>query len=158
MTYAELLKDPRWQRKRLEILQRDGWACTHCEAKDKTLHVDHAYYEKGKKPWEYPDKSLWTLCEDCHENMGSLRKWLQKELAGLSPCSLKVVIGFVQATHDEFGDKDRNLCVHSGEAAFGIGKAFYLHPDDVTQASKEGHVSSSMLYKMGQMPERKSSK
>ncbi len=27
MTYAEQLKDPRWQKRRLEILQRDEWRC-----------------------------------------------------------------------------------------------------------------------------------
>ena len=25
------------------------------------------HYEKGKKIWEYPDSSLITLCEDCHQ-------------------------------------------------------------------------------------------
>jgi len=27
MTYKEKLLDPRWQKKRLEVLERDGWAC-----------------------------------------------------------------------------------------------------------------------------------
>lgn len=30
MSYAEQLKDPRWQKKRLEILNRDEWKCTWC--------------------------------------------------------------------------------------------------------------------------------
>lgn len=66
--YFEQLKDPRWQRRRLEILSRDGFACKLCYDKDKTLHVDHAYYIKGRLPWDYPDWSLVTLCAPCHES------------------------------------------------------------------------------------------
>jgi hypothetical protein len=65
--YSELLKDPRWQKKRLEILSRDGWRCRECYAKDKTLHVHHQYYISGNSPWEYDDITLITLCMDCHE-------------------------------------------------------------------------------------------
>lgn len=31
------------------------------------LNVHHNYYTRGKKPWEYPDDALVTLCEDCHK-------------------------------------------------------------------------------------------
>jgi 5-methylcytosine-specific restriction endonuclease McrA len=65
MTYSEKLKDPSWQRKRLEILQRDGFTCRNCKCKDKTLHVHHVVYIQGYEPWDY-DQTLLTLCEDCH--------------------------------------------------------------------------------------------
>lgn len=64
--YLELLKSAQWQRKRLEVLQRDNFTCKCCGSKEKSLHVHHLYYEKDKKPWEYPDSALVTLCEDCH--------------------------------------------------------------------------------------------
>jgi hypothetical protein len=64
--YSELLKSPKWQRKRLEILERDNFKCVNCGSEDNTLHVHHHYYESGKKPWEYPDRVLITLCEGCH--------------------------------------------------------------------------------------------
>ena len=66
MTYAEKLKDPRWQKKRLEILERDKWSCQWCGNKEATLHVHHEYYEPGGDPWEVWDELLTTLCEDCH--------------------------------------------------------------------------------------------
>lgn len=66
-TYSESLKHPMWQRKRLEILNRDGFKCMACGATDKTLHVHHLMYVKGREPWNYPNSSLVTLCEDCHE-------------------------------------------------------------------------------------------
>lgn len=61
-------RDPRWQRKRLEILQRDEWTCHACNATDKTLHVHHKYYNGN--PWNVPDDALQTLCEECHAMLG----------------------------------------------------------------------------------------
>ena len=31
------------------------------------LNVHHKYYVRGKKPWEYYDDALVTLCADCHK-------------------------------------------------------------------------------------------
>ena len=66
-TYAEKFKDPRWQRKRLEILSRDAWACKICGDKENTLHVHHKIYLSGKEPWDYADCVYVTLCQDCHQ-------------------------------------------------------------------------------------------
>ena len=69
MTYQEKLKDPRWQKKRLKILERDGFMCRFCENSDEELHVHHMHhmrYLPGAAPWEHPDESLKTLCKSCH--------------------------------------------------------------------------------------------
>lgn len=68
-TYSEKLRDPRWQRKRLEVMQRDDFKCRMCGATDKTLNVHHCYYslDRTRMPWEYELESLKTLCEECHE-------------------------------------------------------------------------------------------
>jgi hypothetical protein len=63
--YSEKLKDPRWQRKRLEVLSRDGWACMACADKTSTLQVHHKFYSGN--PWDAPMDGLETLCEKCHE-------------------------------------------------------------------------------------------
>lgn len=68
MTYQEKLKDPRWQKKRLKILERDGWACQCCGSKKKTLTVHHVVYEGD--PWEAREDDLQALCEDCHSALG----------------------------------------------------------------------------------------
>ncbi len=65
--YSQLLLDPRWQKKRLEILSRDEFVCQRCFVGNSTLHVHHCYYNKGTPPWEYPSSSLVTLCKDCHD-------------------------------------------------------------------------------------------
>jgi len=67
-TYSEKLRDPRWQKKRLNILNRDDWTCQNCGDKEATLHVHHMVYERDNEPWEYDDNILVTLCESCHEN------------------------------------------------------------------------------------------
>lgn len=65
--YGRKLRDPRWQKKRLEIMERDGWACVECGADRITLNVHHTRYLRGCAPWEYPSDMLRTLCERCHE-------------------------------------------------------------------------------------------
>lgn len=67
MTYKEKLLDPRWQKKRLEVLESDYWSCRACESKTGTLHVHHLWYEKDCDPWDYPNECLITLCDKCHE-------------------------------------------------------------------------------------------
>lgn len=65
-TYSELLRSPHWQKKRLEIMNRDKFICQRCGSENKTLHVHHFKYIDGRMPWDYPDYMLTTLCEDCH--------------------------------------------------------------------------------------------
>ena len=67
-TYWEKLKDPRWQKKRLEILGAADFACELCGNKEETLNVHHGYYRKGADPWDYPTDSLHCLCETCHQD------------------------------------------------------------------------------------------
>jgi hypothetical protein len=66
--YLEKLKDPRWQKKRLEIMERDGWMCKSCGDKDSNLNVHHIFYLPKKEPWEIPNGLLITLCETCHKS------------------------------------------------------------------------------------------
>jgi len=73
ITYQEKLKNPRWQKKRLEILERDNWTCQICHDDETTLVVHHRCYMPDKEPWDYPDHLLITLCEDCHENEREIR-------------------------------------------------------------------------------------
>jgi hypothetical protein len=66
MNYYEQLKDKRWYHKRKKILERDGYKCTVCGC-TKDLRVHHTYYYKeSTEPWNYPSRSLLTLCDACH--------------------------------------------------------------------------------------------
>jgi hypothetical protein len=66
-TYYEKLKDPRWQKKRLEIMGRDEFRCQCCGDDESSLSVHHKVYIYGREPWDYPDGYLVTLCDSCHE-------------------------------------------------------------------------------------------
>lgn len=79
--YFQLLKDPRWQKKRLEVMQRADFTCESCCESSDELHVHHGYYEQGKLPWEYPDKSYHCLCGLCHIDAETARKEI-RALAG----------------------------------------------------------------------------
>lgn len=81
LTYSEQLKHPNWQRKRLSILERDGWKCVTCQADEKTLHVHHKTYIKGRSAWDYEDENFESLCEDCHEIAHSHKARMDEVLA-----------------------------------------------------------------------------
>ncbi len=67
--YARLLTDPRWHRRRLQVLNRDGFSCRACGEGDRALHVHHIGYIRGRAPWDYPTRMLVTLCAPCHHTL-----------------------------------------------------------------------------------------
>ncbi len=71
MTYKEKLRSPLWQKKRLQILERDGWRCVICGDDKSNLQVHHLVYAKAD-PWDYPEYVYQTLCDVCHEERGEL--------------------------------------------------------------------------------------
>ena len=80
---------------RLKIMERDGFACRKCAAKDKTLHVHHHYYTKGAEPWEYDDEVLVTLCDDCHGQIEKASQQMKLAFGNLmvsNVCSLKCAV------------------------------------------------------------------
>lgn len=74
--YHERLKDPRWQRKRLEVMQRDGFKCLACGDDRKTLNVHHKSY--ANNPWETSLEDLETLCEICHKYRTKINKIFER--------------------------------------------------------------------------------
>lgn len=77
-SYQNKLRDPRWQKKRLEIFQRDEFTCKRCGCQGKTLHVHHLDYYK--EPWDAPNTFLITLCELCHESETKDRQEAEKTI------------------------------------------------------------------------------
>lgn len=65
--YQTKLSDPRWQRRRLEIMSKAEWKCEVCGDKKIELHVHHVSYEENTEPWDYPDEYYKCLCDDCHK-------------------------------------------------------------------------------------------
>jgi len=72
-SYYEKLRDPRWQKKRLGIMERDNFSCTSCGSTIGTLNVHHRVaYRKNTDPWDYENDELTTLCEECHSQISEL--------------------------------------------------------------------------------------
>lgn len=82
--YIDLLRDPRWQRKRLEALEAGDWKCCHCSTTTKPLNVHHKKYRKGAKPWEYDLSELEVRCDDCHKDIHALQDELSAVVAKCS--------------------------------------------------------------------------
>jgi hypothetical protein len=101
--YWKKLSDRRWQRKRLEILERAGFECESCgdASNEKQLHIHHTYYEKGVEPWEYPDESLKCVCKECHKHMEDLRL---RMLKAVEPPEQEFVIGYAKGIKIESGE------------------------------------------------------
>jgi len=91
VSYFDKLRDVRWQKKRLEILNRAGFACEWCGRGEgllrsgDLLHVHHGYYVHGADPWDYEDSTLWCLCDSCHRQAEEVRGDLYREIAKVHP-------------------------------------------------------------------------
>lgn len=112
-SYAELLRDPRWQKKRLEVMQRDSFTCNDCGSSKHTLNVHHIHYIRGHNPWEYPSAGLVTLCEDCHSlkdnNLGD-KIALEIFMCGFGePFMANLMIGFHYLSQENIKEDEREI-------------------------------------------------
>lgn len=94
--YAKLLRDPRWQRKKAIICERDDWKCRGCGETEKNLQVHHKSYIRGLKPWEYEDRFLVTLCEDCHQRATDLNTRANTLLGELNLYELPMAVRMLE--------------------------------------------------------------
>jgi len=87
-TYAEKLKDPRWQKRRLLFLERNKWTCKKCGDTKTELHVHHKNYKKNCDPWNYEDVDLDVLCKHCHFFVEEV-----KDVLNYDSCKIQKSIG-----------------------------------------------------------------
>lgn len=83
-------RDPRWQRKRLEVMEEDDFKCACCGSQDKSLNVHHITYPKGRPIWEAI--GLVTLCEDCHRIQHHVIDELKSAISRCDKESLKLLL------------------------------------------------------------------
>jgi len=79
-TYLEQIRDPRWQRKRLEILNAANFKCENCGSVNNELNVHHSAYLKGQPAWEHPVELLHCLCRPCHKERQQIEDSLKIEM------------------------------------------------------------------------------
>jgi len=139
--YAKQWLDPRWQKRRLEIMQRDEFQCVDCGADTKTLNVHHIYYNRGADVWDYPDHALVTLCNECHEAEHAVGESCERALidafkkVGLRSSYLGAIAFTIEQVQEKLGTKKAKYLVEimdfilfrpvCDESAFGEIKALY---------------------------------
>ena len=100
--YFQKLRDPRWQKLRLEALEARDWACEVCFDSKSTLHVHHKQYFKGREPWEYDLNQLAVLCEHCHEDTHATKDRLLDVISRLPIDGMRWI------------DRDKAACLIAG--------------------------------------------
>jgi len=80
MSYADMLKDPRWEERRKKVLAGANYRCEACNADNVLLHAHHKLYRMEWAPWDYPDEYYECLCESCHTQHGVLKAALNEYL------------------------------------------------------------------------------
>ena len=130
LTYSEQLRHPNWQRRRLEIMQRDDFTCQICQDTGATLNVHHKHYVKGRQVWEYEDHVLVTLCEACHgqeHEDSEAHKNLLAQLPLDGPTCKHNAMGLIAGWADGFCGYDLRSWVQEEPVHFAVGQvAAYL--------------------------------
>ena len=107
--YKSQYLHPKWQKRRLEMLESADYQCQSCEDTEKTLHVHHKRYIKGRDVWDYADDDLEVLCVDCHKHEHWQKDELNKMIATM--CSQEVaellcIIAGMKSYLGEIEDKE----------------------------------------------------
>lgn len=146
-SYGELLRDPRWQKKRLEILERDGWACVFCDNTEETLHVHHRRYDFGKKPWEYDEHVYQTLCHKCHAEVTDLTRDIKECMGRLEPTITEYysVLGYLQGQEISWYPNG-SVEIRTAEHAEGIAAVFELTASELFGMCQERTTDGKVSY------------
>lgn len=147
LSYREKLKDPRWQRLRLETLDLAEWSCAWCGDTETTLHVHHNFYVRGRQPWEYSTAELSVLCEHCHGGIEARVVALTECLALITPAMLDHMIGLARAVALQSQDREveqprlanveqvMGFVCASGSAVSARDACFFTGPDELSLES-----------------------
>ena len=144
MSYSDLLKDPRWQRKRLEVLEAADWKCKWCGTTEKTLHVHHKVYRRGAKPWEYELSDLECLCDGCHEEITNLGKRLDNlvsKVKSIGRSEASKAIGYLSALASTDLEAEEDVIVADYECAEGVADFLGASAEDVIAGLVDGKAN-----------------
>lgn len=150
--YWKLLRDPRWQKMRLNVMGRDEFKCQRCGSKDKTLNVHHSYYEKDNMPWEYPEYSLHTLCEDCHKIEHEQLVEFRRELGRIGQSGFDQIRGYLLGLKIQESEVEITILVNGHWFATGVAHAYGLLFSDLSllvNDSPNQCVTNKQLFRAG---------
>lgn len=140
-------RHPLWQKRRLERFDAEGFKCINCGGTEKQLHIHHTYYEKDKKPWEYPDEALRVLCEDCHEEAESRKKDLKEVLRLIPDYEIEAMIGYGLGIFSRSNETVK-FEVKGAEVLDGLSDYWGLNSNLIISKIIEGKIRGIDLYKL----------
>lgn len=111
-SYADKLKNPLWQKKRLEILDRDNFKCVHCESQDRELHV-HLKYDFKKEIWELDNDCYETVCKLCHEQITDVNNRFKNAISDLDISEKEFVIDLIRIHREYFCNKYSDIIINN---------------------------------------------
>lgn len=133
MSYTEKLKDGRWQKKRLEIMDRDIFKCVDT-GKNDNLQIHHCWYAKGN-PWDTPSEYLITVSEEAHQERhiveGEIRKHMGRIFAG---CKIEDLRAMWKQTKRIAEKLDESQSFGSEDGPY------FLEQAEVERAFFDGHI------------------
>ena len=116
-SYRSQYLDPRWQKKRLKVMESTGFKCENCQSETNTLNVHHKQYIPNRDIWDYRLNQFLVLCEGCHEAYHSEFDWLNEVIGSVDPRTLSrkgmaaflAGWGSVEIDLDEFSDLHQHI-------------------------------------------------
>ncbi|MFA5299986.1 MAG: hypothetical protein WC389_17505 [Lutibacter sp.] len=102
MRYNDKLKHPLWQKKRLQIMERDGFKCLNCGDDETELQIHHLKYEYGLAPWKSNNSDLVCLCKNCHSVLGQNKSISLDDIINCNKVSLISSEGVYKLTFYEY--------------------------------------------------------
>jgi 5-methylcytosine-specific restriction endonuclease McrA len=136
-------KDPRWQRKRLEVMEASDFKCENCGANNKTLNVHHKSYKKNHAPWDYENEELECLCEDCHSYKHDIKNRLAAALhefktkPNYSESPEEELLGFLEG---KLADGPFGVIPTSAEYLRGYCTSYLLDVDEINADGKLSEI------------------
>lgn len=143
--YYQLLKHPEWQKKRLEIMSRANFECENCGDKERMLHVHHGYYEKDRKPWEYPNETLKCLCDNCHKEAHGFKDKLKIYLGLMNHMNIPQLMGYMCGLMTESDDDEIEINFDDIHYVFGLSDYFRVNAYDILENSKKEKITLGKL-------------
>lgn len=103
------------------MLDASSWACTYCGEHEKTLHVHHKQYFKGRMAWEYGDDELIVLCEDCHKEEHNLDEIIKRILSQTDSRQVLALLSGAFGDALNFTQEEFAFCSRQSEGVFLAG-------------------------------------
>ena len=121
-SYGALLRNPKWQKARLETMQRANFACERCGDKESTLNVHHKNYKQGKNPWEYELNNFVCLCESCHENIHEQKQMINNLLPYSDLDFSEILSGYLSVQYNSSYIGNLHPRIFAKETEIELGK------------------------------------